>query len=200
MESNAISEIIPGTLWLSSGVHAIGPQIKELGITHIVNATNRCIPNAFEKEGVVYLNVDIDDEESTSISPHFKEVHAFLEKAEMTKKSRCLVHCMVGISRSSTLVIAYLMLRNPHLSLRESFYQVKRARDVVAPNPAFARELMKFELTERPDLKENTITEEEMVNPNYRKVQANASQARSALDRLSGGSSSTTSEAGCVVH
>ena len=45
-----------------------------------------------------------------------------------------------------------------------------------------------------------TLLLEEMVNPNYRKVQANASQARSALDRLSGGSSSTTSEAGCVVH
>lgn len=198
MESNTISEIIPGALWLSSGVHAIGPKIKELGITHIVNATNRCIPNAFEKEGIEYLNVDIDDEESSSISPHFKEVHAFLGKAEMSKKSRCLVHCMVGVSRSSTLVIAYLMLRNPHLSLRESFYQVKRARDVIAPNPAFARELMKFELTERPDSKENTITEEEMVNPNYRKIQANVSQARSALDRLNG-STSTTSTAGCVV-
>lgn len=200
MQSDTISEIIPGTLWLSSGIHAIGPGVKELGITHIVNATNKCIPNAFENENVEYLNVDIDDEESAVIWPYFKEVATFLGKAELTGRSRCLVHCMVGVSRSATLVVAYLMLRNPHLSLRESFYQVKSARDIIAPNPSFARELMRLELTEKKCLKENTIKEEEMVNPNYRKVKANASKAKSALDKLAGGGSSSAFGPGCVVQ
>ena len=46
----------------------------------------------------------------------------------------------------------------------------------------------------------NTIKEEEMVNPNYHRVKANTSKAKSALDKLAGGGSSIAFGPGCVVQ
>ena len=43
-----------------------------------------------------------------------------------------LVHCMAGVSRSATLVIAFLMLTRK-LSLNEAFRVVKSRRKIVIP-------------------------------------------------------------------
>lgn len=190
--------------WLTCSKHALSTSVKDLHITHIVNATNRCIPNAYEHEGVIYLNVDIDDDESTSITPYFKLMQEFLNQAVASAADpssvRCLVHCMIGQSRSATLVIAYLMTREPFPTLRASFNQVKTARNIIAPNPLFAKDLLRFELVCKPDLTENTIKEEEMVNPNYRKCQKKFSDARRALDDLSDSSGGgSRSESGCMI-
>lgn len=47
-----------------------------------------------------------------------------------------LVHCSQGVSRSVTLVIAYLMWRNGQC-FEEAFAAVKAARGVANPNIGF---------------------------------------------------------------
>lgn len=47
-----------------------------------------------------------------------------------------LVHCQAGISRSSTIVTAYLMRRNG-ISREEAFEMVRRVRGHVKPNAGF---------------------------------------------------------------
>ena len=66
-----------------------------------------------------------------------------LEYIDTALKSggRVLVHCSQGVSRSATLVIAYLMWRSGS-SYDEVFSQVKQARGVANPNIGFTCQLL----------------------------------------------------------
>jgi protein-tyrosine phosphatase len=58
-----------------------------------------------------------------------------------------LVHCAFGVSRSSTLVIAFLM-RKLKIGYLEAFSYVRRKRPVVRPNPGFQEQLKAWEGTD----------------------------------------------------
>ncbi len=51
--------------------------------------------------------IDLEDTNDHSIYPHFMEAIYFIESN--LKDKNVLVHCHMGISRSSSLVIAFLM-------------------------------------------------------------------------------------------
>ena len=53
-------------------------------------------------------------------------------------------HCKEGISRSTTLTIAFLMARMGR-SLDEALAQVHAARDVAKPNKGFLEQLRQYE-------------------------------------------------------
>mmetsp|Transcript_17385 Transcript_17385/g.29108 ORF Transcript_17385/g.29108 Transcript_17385/m.29108 type:complete len:656 (+) Transcript_17385:115-2082(+) len=54
------------------------------------------------------------------------------------------VHCHLGISRSASMVIAYLMF-TLQLTYSEARALVKRARPFICPNDGFVKQLLKFE-------------------------------------------------------
>ena len=55
-----------------------------------------------------------------------------------------LVHCLGGVSRSSTIVIAYLMIKYG-FSLEEAYDHVKSKKRNIAPNFSFMGQLMDLE-------------------------------------------------------
>src|SRR5581483_3655005 len=55
-----------------------------------------------------YLRIDISDNPISIISEYFRECIDFIENAK-SENGRVYVHCIAGISRSVTIVIAYLM-------------------------------------------------------------------------------------------
>lgn len=55
-----------------------------------------------------------------------------------------LVHCRQGVSRSASVVLAYLM-KTKHLSYDEAFAFVKARRPRVSPNSSFSKQLRQFE-------------------------------------------------------
>jgi protein-tyrosine phosphatase len=50
----------------------------------------------------------------------------------------------MGISRSASIVVAYLMYKNK-MSYDEAFDEVKNKRSVISPNIGFQEQLKKFE-------------------------------------------------------
>ena len=68
---------------------------------------------------------------------------AFIDRARKANSS-ILVHCVQGISRSSTIVIAYLMKRE-NMTLKDAYSHVKSRRSIIRPNQGFLRCLMKLD-------------------------------------------------------
>jgi protein-tyrosine phosphatase len=98
-----------------------------------------------EFEGVEYLRFRIFDDPSgrTKISKHFEEAFSYLDKCLKDPRNRVLVHCWAGISRSATLVIAYLM-HHIGLSLPEAWEWVRVARTWILPNKSFKEQLLEY--------------------------------------------------------
>jgi len=55
-----------------------------------------------------------------------------------------LVHCHAGVSRSTTVVVAYLMVRK-RWPLQKALHFVKKKRYIVEPNFGFLEQLCQFE-------------------------------------------------------
>jgi len=65
-------------------------------------------------------------------------------KTTSPKEAKILVHCSAAISRSPTIVVAYLM-KKQGMTLYEALGLVIRARPTVSPNPGFIRQLKEME-------------------------------------------------------
>ena len=80
----------------------------------------------------------IDDAARADIAQHFDDCIKFVKSAD-----KVLVHCSAGISRSVTIVIAYLV-REKNMDVDEAldFIQTKRPR--ANPNNGFMSQLYKL--------------------------------------------------------
>ncbi len=93
--------------------------------------------------GVEWHWIEADDDEKDPLEAKFQRVHEILEAAEKADKV-ALVHCAAGISRSATLVIAHLMLRNKW-PYKEAHAHVQKCRPVITPNDGFVHALQALE-------------------------------------------------------
>lgn len=135
--------------WLYLGGYRNSTNYKELTvrtqINYILNVSIEC-ENSFPGE-FVYKKYDLEDTPEQDISAHFEEACEFLEQARVNSK-RALVHCIQGMSRSASFVIAYLMLKQG-MTLREAYFFVLSKRSIIRPNPGFLMQLIKLEIKHR---------------------------------------------------
>ena len=130
-------------LFLGDYSCATNPMIVEqLGVRHIVNASGG-FANAFGSDKVRYLEVNIWDTPSANIYEHFKAAIEFIDEARQ-RNERVLSHCAAGISRSTSIVLAYLVARE-NMTLRDAYLHVKGIRSIVQPNCGFVKQLIQFE-------------------------------------------------------
>ncbi len=140
------SVIIEGFLYLGSGRDADAiDTLLECGINHVVNVTQewRSSPRLREN-AITAKQIEIKDFVTESIAKHFEEAFAFLDQVRAAK-GKVLIHCVIGKSRSASVVLAYLMARE-RMSLKEAFDHVRKTREFVRPNDNFLRELGAFEM------------------------------------------------------
>ena len=70
-----------------------------------------------------------------NLSKHFYSANRFIKEA-VQNGGRVFVHCYAGISRSATIVIAYLM-QSHDMNMFQAMSLAKANRPVVFPNPGF---------------------------------------------------------------
>jgi dual specificity phosphatase 12 len=91
--------------------------------------------------------VPIDDVESTDIISHFESTNAFISNVLLIKKERVLVHCVAGVSRSTTLVAAYLMTLKSGIAAEKVVRFIKSKREQAEPSSSFMSQLEIWERT-----------------------------------------------------
>merc|ERR1711957_735139 len=102
----------------------------------------RKIPCKF-KRTLTYKVLSITDTQRSDVTPFLDEALGFIDDAH-AKGGGCLVHCMVGASRSTSFVLAWLVSRC-RMPLRDAFKGVRAARSVARPNRSFCQQLMEYE-------------------------------------------------------
>ncbi|CAI5463513.1 unnamed protein product [Closterium sp. Yama58-4] len=112
-----------------------------LGIKSILTIASNVGPPKFPG-AFKYTEVSIIDSSHVNIAAHFELCFKAID--EGIRSGGILVHCVAGMSRSATVVIAYLMARKG-ISFQEAFAHVKRCRPIAQPNYGFMRQLEKFE-------------------------------------------------------
>ncbi|KRX05039.1 hypothetical protein PPERSA_06673 [Pseudocohnilembus persalinus] len=118
------------------------------GITHVVVAGHHM--KEFDKEKYTYKLLDYADSAEQNIVSTFQEVIDFIDNGE-----KVLVHCFAGVSRSASLVIAYIM-KNMKLSYNQAYAYVKERRDKIRPNNGFVKQLQIYE----QNLKDQKVIQE----------------------------------------
>ncbi|KAI9514898.1 hypothetical protein NQZ68_029743 [Dissostichus eleginoides] len=113
---------------------------QNTGVTHVLNVAYG-VSNLLPDQ-LVYKTLQILDLPDTDITSYLEECSGFIELARQ-QDGVVLVHCNAGVSRSSSVVIGYLMLREG-LTFDDAYSQVKLARPSTRPNPGFYQQLQTY--------------------------------------------------------
>ncbi|XP_068437267.1 dual specificity protein phosphatase 22-A [Clinocottus analis] len=117
--------------------------LSKNGITHILSVYDNAKPVL---ENMKYLCINAADDPSQNLLQHFKECISFIHECRLNGGA-CLVHCLAGVSRSTTLVVAYLMTVT-QCNQYECLSAVKAVRSFAGPNLGFRQQLQEYEMTQ----------------------------------------------------
>ncbi|XP_054836224.1 dual specificity protein phosphatase 15 [Eublepharis macularius] len=136
---NGMNKVLPG-LYLGNFVDAKDlDQLSRNDITHILSIHES--PQPFIP-GITYLRIALPDMPEANIKKHFKECIHFIHSCRL-RGGNCLVHCLAGISRSTTIVLVYVMAVT-QLTWHEALEAVKAVRPVANPNLGFRQQLEEY--------------------------------------------------------
>ena len=80
-----------------------------------------------------------------NIKCYFDSTNNFIDNC-VKNNGKVLVHCMYGVSRSATIVCAYL-IKTLHIDTLTAYKLLKDKRDIVHPNEGFIRQLNDYYLS-----------------------------------------------------
>lgn len=143
-----VPNIFVGDLASASNCEAL----KEQGITHILsiyNGSYEIFPEDF-KYKIIHINDDI----WINISDYFEESNQFIETALNQSNTKVMIHCQRGVSRSVTLLIAYLLWKQNQINkicvdeidntIHSIIKEIKVHRPIADPNEGFITCLKKY--------------------------------------------------------
>eukprot|EP01112_Ceratiomyxa_fruticulosa_P009760 TRINITY_DN2558_c0_g1_i3.p1 TRINITY_DN2558_c0_g1~~TRINITY_DN2558_c0_g1_i3.p1 ORF type:complete len:219 (+),score=37.77 TRINITY_DN2558_c0_g1_i3:161-817(+) len=115
-------------------------HLKSLEIKYILNL---CPSKNLFPDDFVYLHCAIRDSSDEDVLSLFPKLFSFIEQG--SEGESCLVVCSAGVSRSPTVLLAFLMSKG--MTLKEAYELVRSKRKQIAPNPGFWRQLLKYEIS-----------------------------------------------------
>lgn len=120
----------------------------------------------YKKLNIKHKHIFERDVPNTNLLKHFVDTNGFIYDC-VNNGQNILIHCTCGISRASTIVIAYLLfdfyfkqhlakkqkgagwlpiqIKNNNSVLEEIIQYVKSKRTIINPNPGFINQLITYE-------------------------------------------------------
>ncbi|XP_012321722.2 dual specificity phosphatase 29 isoform X2 [Aotus nancymaae] len=123
-------------------------RLQKAGFTHVLNAAHGrwnvdTGPDYYHDMDIQYHGVEAEDLPTFDLSVFFYPAAAFIDRALRDDHSKILVHCVMGRSRSATLVLAYLMIHKD-MTLVDAIQQVAKNRCIL-PNRGFLKQLRELD-------------------------------------------------------
>lgn len=121
-------------------------KLKELDVNAVLTVFNdkdtcQFQSNEYAKNNINHKVIDAADDEEQDLKQYFAQGINFID--DNIEKTNILVHCYGGVSRSATMLMAYLMQRNLE-SFTETLELVREKRKVY-PNDSFVEQLLEFQ-------------------------------------------------------
>lgn len=117
---------------------------KKVYLLSLLDWESRYLMKMDLDRGIKHLSYVIEDDVDSDIESLFSEGVQFISDGLYDKGAIVIVHCIMGISRSSSMIIAYLM-SSYKLRYQEALKKVKAVRSIVKPNDGFVKQLTSLE-------------------------------------------------------
>ncbi|NXA39879.1 DS13B phosphatase, partial [Eudromia elegans] len=146
---NHVDQVWPnvylGDAWAARNKTAL----QNLNITHILNAADgpysiNTGAKYYNDLQIEYYGIEAFDDPSFDLSIFFYDAANFIGKALRTSGGRVFVHCAMGVSRSASLVLAFLMIHED-MTLVDALKTVGSHRDI-CPNSGFLSQLRDLDI------------------------------------------------------
>ncbi|DBB11429.1 TPA: hypothetical protein ACH3X3_006841 [Trebouxia sp. C0006] len=113
---------------------AVLNSAAELGISHVLSVINDMpeLSTRVWKLSMKHLLIDMPDMAEANLLPHFQQAVSFISSA-VGSNGKVLVHCQAGVSRSASVVLAYLMATE-RISMESALASVRHVYPYASPN------------------------------------------------------------------
>ena len=114
--------------------------LKEYNITAVVNCADEFFS---EYEDIKFIELrlyDDSDPKSENLFPRIEVAYKFIK---LHSKNNVLVHCAMGVSRSATMVIFYLM-KEKGWDYDTCYQYIIERRPTIAPNEGYIYQLKQY--------------------------------------------------------
>ncbi|ORX65686.1 DSPc-domain-containing protein, partial [Linderina pennispora] len=125
-----------------------GMQLSKLAITHVLNVAREVTGPMRSGENVDMAGHPIAyrhyrwDHDEPDLHKYFDECFAFIDAAR-SRNENVLVHCQLGVSRSASLVIAYVM-RTLGMGFSAAYEYVQSRAPCISPNLSLIAQLCEY--------------------------------------------------------
>jgi len=118
-------------------------QLENNNIKNIITVLLGGIP-IFDDYNYLIINV-IDNDynfQHNNISKYFTQTNEFIEQS-IKKNENVYIHCIAGVSRSTTIICAYLIWKY-NMTVDEAINKIKEKRSIINPNIYFREQLNNY--------------------------------------------------------
>lgn len=139
--------VLPPRVWIG-GAEALA-DLDAMKIDAVVTAVHvdrlsECIIQKHVGPNRAHLRISLHDDPGAPIELYFEQVADFID-AHVRAGHNVLIHCYAGISRSVTLVIAYMLLKLGYRTVAQALDKIRQARPEAGPNSGFMAKLKRLE-------------------------------------------------------
>ena len=111
--------------------------LKEYNITSVINCAQE-LPSEYKE--IRFLELKLDDFLQQPLFPKFEVAYKFIK---INSENNILIFCGLGMSRSASLVLFYLM-KDKGWDYDTSYNYTKERRPEILPNPGFEQQLRDY--------------------------------------------------------